>query len=79
MFVGPQLVWIAFHTSSSFPHTQVTQAFCVCAYTEKVRNVRQHAWKKLGRTVYLYACERTKVPCDEHHPLHLPSTSASEP
>lgn len=49
----------------SLPHTQTTDAFSACAFTEKVRKFCI-MMKRLGHTVYLYAGEDNEAPCDEH-------------
>lgn len=49
----------------SLPHTQTTDAFSACAFTEKVRKFCI-MMKNLGHTVYLYAGELNSAPCDEH-------------
>jgi hypothetical protein len=48
----------------SLPHTQVTDAYSACAFTDKVRKFCK-MMKKLGHTVYLYAGEENEAPCDE--------------
>ena len=48
----------------SLPHTNTTESFAVCAYTEKVRKFCI-MMKALGHTVYLYAGEQNEAPCDE--------------
>lgn len=48
----------------SLPHTQVTQDFSICAYTQKVRRFCI-MMKRLGHHVTLYAGEVTDAPCDE--------------
>ena len=50
----------------SLPHTQVTDAFSACAYTEKVRKFCRMMHEMLGHTVYLYAGDENEAPCDEH-------------
>lgn len=49
----------------ALPHTQTTDAFSACAFTEKVRNFCA-MMKRIGHTVYLYAGEHNDAPCDEH-------------
>jgi glycosyl transferase family 1 len=49
----------------SLPHTQTTEDFCICAYTEKVRKFCK-MMQALGHTVYLYAGEHNEAPCYEH-------------
>jgi glycosyltransferase involved in cell wall biosynthesis len=49
----------------SLPHTQTTQAFSACAYTEKVRKFCI-MMKARGFRVLLYAGEQNEAPCDEH-------------
>lgn len=49
----------------SLPHTNTTENFTACAYTEKVRKFCI-MMKNLGHTVYLYAGEFNEAPCDEH-------------
>lgn len=46
------------------PHTQVTKAFCGCAFTEKVRRfcMMMHG---LGHEVFLYAGEQVEAPVTE--------------
>lgn len=46
------------------PHTQATEAFSACAFTNKVRFFCR-MMKSRGHTVYLYAGETTDAPCDE--------------
>ena len=46
------------------PHTQVTEAFTACAFTEKVRKFAI-MMKIMGHTVILYAGEETSAPVDE--------------
>jgi glycosyltransferase involved in cell wall biosynthesis len=48
----------------SLPHTQTTEQFSACAFTEKVRKFCI-MMKSLGHTVYLYAGEENEAPCDE--------------
>ena len=52
-----------FHVCS-LPHTNTTQAFGACAYTNKVR-LFCRMMKDRGHTVYLYAGEENEAPCDE--------------
>lgn len=47
------------------PHTNTTEDFTACAYTEKIRKFCI-MMKNLGHTVYLYAGEHNEAPCDEH-------------
>lgn len=47
------------------PHTNTTEHFTACAYTEKIRKFCI-MMKDLGHTVYLYAGEFNEAPCDEH-------------
>ena len=47
------------------PHTNTTEQFTACAYTEKIRKFCI-MMKNLGHTVYLYAGEFNEAPCDEH-------------
>lgn len=49
----------------SLPHTQTTDEYCACAFTEKVRKFAI-MMKSLGHTVYLYSGEQNEAPCDEH-------------
>jgi hypothetical protein len=49
----------------SLPHTNTTEDFTACAYTEKVRKFCI-MMKNLGHIVYLYAGEFNEAPCDEH-------------
>jgi len=55
---------LRFHVVS-LPHTNTTEDFTACAYTEKVRKFCI-MMKNLGHTVYLYAGEFNEAPCDEH-------------
>lgn len=48
----------------SLPHTQTTDAFSACAFTEKVRKFCV-MMKRFGHTVILYAGEENEAPCDE--------------
>lgn len=48
----------------SLPHTNTTEAFCVCAYTEKVRKFCK-MMHRLGHTVYLYAGGQNAAECYE--------------
>lgn len=48
----------------SLPHTQVTDAFSACAFTEKVRKFCI-MMKDRGHEVYLYAGDENTAPCDE--------------
>ncbi len=52
-----------FHVCA-LPHTQTTQDFSTCAYTNKVVGFCK-MMKDLGHTVYLYAGEKNEAPCDE--------------
>lgn len=49
----------------SLPHTQTTDEYCACAFTEKVRKFAI-MMKSLGHTVYLYSGDANSAPCDEH-------------
>jgi len=49
----------------SLPHTNTTEEFAACAFTEKVRKFAI-MMKSLGHTVYLYAGTKNEAPCDEH-------------
>jgi glycosyltransferase involved in cell wall biosynthesis len=49
----------------SLPHTNTTEEFTACAYTEKVRKFCI-MMKNLGHTVFLYGGEFNEAPCDEH-------------
>lgn len=49
----------------ALPHTNTTEDFTACAYTEKIRKFCI-MMKNLGHTVYLYAGEYNEAPCDEH-------------
>jgi glycosyltransferase involved in cell wall biosynthesis len=49
----------------SLPHTQTTDAYSACAFTEKVRKFCI-MMKNRGHTVFLYAGEQNDAPCDEH-------------
>lgn len=55
---------IRFHLVS-LPHTNTTEAFSSCAFTEKVRKFAA-MMKGLGHEVILYAGEFNEAPCDEH-------------
>ncbi len=48
----------------SLPHTQTTQDYIACAYTQKVIKFCR-MMKDLGHEVYLYASEENEAPCDE--------------
>ena len=48
----------------SLPHTQTTEAFSCCAYTEKVRKFCK-MMKGRGHSVFLYAGGLNAAPCDE--------------
>ena len=48
----------------SLPHTNTTEDFTACAYTEKVRKFCI-MMKNLGHTVFLYAGASNSAPCDE--------------
>lgn len=50
----------------SLPHTQTTEQYCACAFTEKVRKfcIMMHTLK--GHDVYLYSGEFNDAPCTEH-------------
>jgi len=48
----------------SLPHTNTTDEFCACAFTEKVRKFAI-MMKGLGHTVYLYGGTKNEAPCDE--------------
>lgn len=49
----------------SLPHTNTTQAFSACAFTEKVRKFCI-MMKMMHHEVFLYAGETNEAPCDEH-------------
>lgn len=49
----------------SLPHTQTTDEYSACAFTEKVRKFCI-MMKDRGHTVFLYAGEFNEAPCDEH-------------
>ena len=49
----------------ALPHTQVTRAFAVDAFTEKVRRFSS-MMHKLGHEVFLYAGEESEAQCTEH-------------
>jgi hypothetical protein len=49
----------------SLPHTNTTDAFSSCAYTEKVRKFAI-MMMNLGHEVFLYAGEQNEAPCTEH-------------
>ena len=49
----------------ALPHTQVSQSFSACAFTEKVRKFAV-MMKARGHTVFLYAGEVREAPSDEH-------------
>jgi glycosyltransferase involved in cell wall biosynthesis len=55
---------VIFHVVS-LPHTNTTEDFTACAFTEKVRKFCI-MMKNLGHTVYLYGGEFNEAPCDEH-------------
>lgn len=48
----------------SLPHTQTTQDYVACAFTEKVRKFCI-MMTSLGHSVYLYAGEQNEAPCNE--------------
>src|SRR5262245_24863642 len=50
----------------SLPHTQTTDAYSACAFTEKVRKFCRMMKEMKGHTVYLYAGDDNEAPCDEH-------------
>lgn len=52
-----------FHVCS-LPHTQTTEFYSACAYTNKVRGFCR-MMKERGHTVFLYAGEKNDAPCDE--------------
>lgn len=47
------------------PHTQTTDAYSACAFTEKVRKFCI-MMKDRGHSVFLYAGDENEAPCDEH-------------
>lgn len=49
----------------SLPHTQTTDDFSACAFTEKVRKFAI-MMTNLGHEVFLYAGEKNEAPCTEH-------------
>lgn len=49
----------------SLPHTQTTEAFSACAYTEKVRKFARMMHERWHEVV-LYAGEENEAPCSEH-------------
>jgi len=49
----------------SLPHTQTTDDFSSCAYTQKVRGFAR-MMMELGHEVFLYAGEFNNAPCTEH-------------
>jgi glycosyltransferase involved in cell wall biosynthesis len=49
----------------SLPHTQTTEGFSSCAYTQKVRNFAR-MMMGLGHEVFLYSGEFNTAPCTEH-------------
>lgn len=49
----------------SLPHTQVTDAYSACAFTEKVRKFCI-MMTRLGHQVFLYAGDENEAPCTEH-------------
>lgn len=51
----------------SLPHTQTTDQFPACAFTEKVRNFCV-MMMSLGHEVYLYSGALNTTPCTEHIP-----------
>jgi glycosyltransferase involved in cell wall biosynthesis len=51
----------------SLPHTNTTDKFMSCAYTQKVRKFCKMMHDR-GHTVYLYSGEKNDAPCHEHIP-----------
>lgn len=51
----------------SLPHTQTTEAYSACAFTEKVRKFCI-MMKMKGHEVFLYSGSVNDAPCDEHIP-----------
>lgn len=51
----------------SLPHTQTTDAYSACAFTEKVRKFAI-MMTRLGHEVFLYAGAQNDAPCTEHIP-----------
>jgi glycosyltransferase involved in cell wall biosynthesis len=56
---------VRFHVVS-LPHTQTTDAYSACAFTEKVRKFCIMMHQMLGHEVFLYAGEQNDAPCTEH-------------
>lgn len=50
----------------SLPHTQTTEAFAACAFTEKVRKFCIMMHEIQGHKVFLYSGEHNDAPCTEH-------------
>lgn len=61
----------------SLAHTQTTQEYLCCAYTQKVIKFCK-MMKDMGNTVYLYAGEENEAECDELIPCVLRKYSPSE-
>lgn len=59
----------------SLPHTQTTDAYSACAFTEKVRKFAI-MMTRLGHEVFLYAGEQNDAPCTEHVPCITESRRA---
>lgn len=49
----------------NLPHTNTTDAYSACAFTEKARKFCI-MMKNRGHTVFLYAGDENQAPCDEH-------------
>lgn len=54
---------LRFHVLA-LPHTQTTNDYSLCAYTQKVKRFC-NMMKSLGHTVFLYASEDNEAACDE--------------
>lgn len=50
----------------SLPHTQTTEQYASCAFTEKVRKFCIMMRTILGHEVFLYSGEYNDAPCNEH-------------
>lgn len=50
----------------SLPHTQTTEQYCACAFTEKVRKLCIMMHEMKGHEVFLYSGEFNDAPCTEH-------------
>jgi len=58
---------VRFHVVS-LPHTNTTDDFSACAFTEKVRKFCIMMHQLLGHEVFLYGGERNEASCTEHIP-----------